>query len=244
MTGWPTLTGTWTVANREITLTDAGGPAGLFRSRGAYAFTIEGSRVHFALGGRRLHAEADDSRWQHLGAERHGTSAGRAADRRHVRGHAAGAASRDGVERPAGRRSAVRWASGVADGQHLPDRWNPSSGEAILWRTAIPGLAHSSPVVWGDLVFVTSAISSRADATFKPGLYGDGDASDDRVASPLDALRAGSADRPHSLGARRAPKASRGTSATSSRPTRARRRPPTGALSSPGSARRASSPTT
>jgi outer membrane protein assembly factor BamB len=34
--------------------------------------------------------------------------------------------------------------------------------------------------VWGDRVFVTSAISSRGTATFKPGLYGDGDASDDR----------------------------------------------------------------
>ena len=40
------------------------------------------------------------------------------------------------------------------------------------------------------------------------------------------------------------PKASRGTSGTSSRRTRAQRRPPTGALSSRGSARRASSPTT
>jgi outer membrane protein assembly factor BamB len=49
-----------------------------------------------------------------------------------------------------------------------------------LWRRAIPGLAHSSPIVWGDVLFVTSAISSRPDATFKPGLYGDGDASDDR----------------------------------------------------------------
>ena len=71
-------------------------------------------------------------------------------------------------------------ASGSADGQHLPDRWSPTSGENILWRTPIPGLAHSSPVVWGDLVFVTTAISSRGNATFKPGLYGDGDASDDR----------------------------------------------------------------
>jgi outer membrane protein assembly factor BamB len=69
---------------------------------------------------------------------------------------------------------------GVADGQHLPERWNAGTGEGILWRTPIPGLAHSSPVVWGDLVFVTTAVSSRANATFKPGLYGDGDASDDR----------------------------------------------------------------
>ena len=52
-------------------------------------------------------------------------------------------------------------ASGVADGQHLPDQWNGGTGENILWRTPVPGLAHSSPVVWGDRVFVTSAISSR-----------------------------------------------------------------------------------
>ena len=63
-----------------------------------------------------------------------------------------------------------------------PTRWNPATGENILWRTPIPGLAHSSPIVWGDLIFVTSAISGRNDATFKPGLYGDGDASDDRSA--------------------------------------------------------------
>lgn len=68
----------------------------------------------------------------------------------------------------------------MADGQHLPDRWSPATGDAVLWRTAIPGLSHSSPIVWGDLVFVTSAISSKGGATFKPGLYGDGDASGDR----------------------------------------------------------------
>jgi outer membrane protein assembly factor BamB len=71
-------------------------------------------------------------------------------------------------------------ASGVADGQHLPDSWNAETGENIRWRVLIPGLAHSSPIVWGDRVFVTSAISSLPDATFRPGLYGDGDASSDR----------------------------------------------------------------
>jgi outer membrane protein assembly factor BamB len=68
----------------------------------------------------------------------------------------------------------------VAEGQRLPDRWDGAARQNVLWRTPIPGLAHSSPIVWGDTVFVTSAISSRKDATFKPGLYGDGDASDDR----------------------------------------------------------------
>jgi outer membrane protein assembly factor BamB len=71
-------------------------------------------------------------------------------------------------------------ASGVADGQRLPDRWDGATGQNILWRTPIPGLAHSSPIVWGQLVFVTTAVSSDPKATFKPGLYGDGDASEDR----------------------------------------------------------------
>jgi outer membrane protein assembly factor BamB len=70
-------------------------------------------------------------------------------------------------------------ASGVADGAKLPDAWDASSGAGILWKTRIPGLAHSSPVVWGNQVFVTTAISSRPDASFKPGIYPQGTASED-----------------------------------------------------------------
>ena len=72
-------------------------------------------------------------------------------------------------------------ASGVADGLSLPDTWNVGTGQNIRWKVAIPGLAHSSPIVWGDRVFVTTAISSRPDATFKPGLYGEGTAAEDRT---------------------------------------------------------------
>ena len=72
-------------------------------------------------------------------------------------------------------------ASGVADGQQIPDRWDLAAGENIRWRTPLPGLAHSSPVVWDDLVIVTTAISSRPEATFRRGLYGAGDASEDRT---------------------------------------------------------------
>jgi outer membrane protein assembly factor BamB len=70
-------------------------------------------------------------------------------------------------------------ASGVADGQNLPVTWDAANGRNIVWKTAIPGLAHSSPIVWGGRVFVTTAVSSRPDATFRRGLYGDGDASND-----------------------------------------------------------------
>src|SRR4029450_11199518 len=40
--------------------------------------------------------------------------------------------------------------------------------------TPIAGLAHSSPIVWGDRVFVTSAISSRGHETFATGRAGGG----------------------------------------------------------------------
>jgi outer membrane protein assembly factor BamB len=72
-----------------------------------------------------------------------------------------------------------RHAAGVADGANLPDAWDGAAGSGVLWKARIPGLAHSSPIVWGEQVFVTTAISSRADASFKPGLYGAGTASED-----------------------------------------------------------------
>jgi outer membrane protein assembly factor BamB len=71
-------------------------------------------------------------------------------------------------------------AAGVADGAGLPDAWDAAADKGILWKTRIPGLAHSSPVVWGDQVFVTTAVSSLPNATFKPGLYGEGTASEDK----------------------------------------------------------------
>jgi outer membrane protein assembly factor BamB len=72
-------------------------------------------------------------------------------------------------------------ASGVADGQKLPETWNGVTAANIRWKVPVPGLAHASPIVWGDRVFVSTAISSRTDATFKPGLYGAGTASEDRT---------------------------------------------------------------
>ena len=70
-------------------------------------------------------------------------------------------------------------ASGAADRQNLPLTWNVKTGANIGWKTPVPGLAHSSPIVWGDRIYLTTAVSSRPDATFKRGLYGEGDASSD-----------------------------------------------------------------
>ncbi len=64
-------------------------------------------------------------------------------------------------------------ASGVADGQPLPADWDVAASRNVRWSTPIPGLGHSSPVIWGDRLFVSSAISGMAKPEMKVGLYGD-----------------------------------------------------------------------
>ena len=44
---------------------------------------------------------------------------------------------------------------GLATDSGYPDRW--SSTENVLWRTTVPGRGHSSPVIWKDRVFLTTA---------------------------------------------------------------------------------------
>ena len=63
-------------------------------------------------------------------------------------------------------------ASGVAK-EPAVTQWNGESGTNILWKREIPGLAHSSPVIWGDKIFLTSAVPAKGDAALKVGLYGD-----------------------------------------------------------------------
>ena len=65
------------------------------------------------------------------------------------------------------------FASGIMDGADLPDQWNIKTGENIKWVTEIPGLGHSSPVIWGDKMFITTAISGSGIDSLKVGLYGD-----------------------------------------------------------------------
>src|SRR5438132_2230630 len=64
-------------------------------------------------------------------------------------------------------------ASGVADGTATAVKWNASTGENILWTTAVAGIAVSSPIVWGDRVFVSTAVSSDPNSGIRTGLYGD-----------------------------------------------------------------------
>ena len=48
---------------------------------------------------------------------------------------------------------------GVSNGKGIPTKW--SSTENIAWRIAVPGEGHSSPIVWGDKVFITSSLTEK-----------------------------------------------------------------------------------
>jgi len=64
-------------------------------------------------------------------------------------------------------------AAGNGDGQGIPSEWSIETGDNIRWRTPVPGIANSSPVIWGERIFVTTAISGAGDDTVRTGLYGD-----------------------------------------------------------------------
>jgi outer membrane protein assembly factor BamB len=66
-----------------------------------------------------------------------------------------------------------RLSSGVLDNANLPESFDLGKMINIRWKTEIPGLGLSSPVIWGNKIFITSAISEADRAGFKPGLYGD-----------------------------------------------------------------------
>jgi hypothetical protein len=64
-------------------------------------------------------------------------------------------------------------AGDVGDNPALPETW--SETENVVWTIDVPGLAWSSPVVWDDHIFITSAISAGDEPAPIPGLYDPGD---------------------------------------------------------------------
>jgi len=49
-------------------------------------------------------------------------------------------------------------ANGIAPSANPPIRW--SEGENVRWKQAIPGRGHSTPIVWGDRVYLTTAVDT------------------------------------------------------------------------------------
>lgn len=58
---------------------------------------------------------------------------------------------------------------GISENTGLPDTWSQENN--IAWKTAVPGMGWSSPIVWGDQVIVTSSISEGDVEPPKKGLY-------------------------------------------------------------------------
>lgn len=82
--------------------------------------------------------------------------------------------------------SAQNWPSfrgangaGLGDGSDPPAVWDAEKSINILWKTPIPGLGHSSPVIWGERIFVTTSVSSDANSKFVHGLTQTGASAND-----------------------------------------------------------------
>jgi outer membrane protein assembly factor BamB len=62
--------------------------------------------------------------------------------------------------------------TGVATESTLPIEWGPDKN--VQWKATIPGVAWSSPIVWGDKVFVTTAITDNQRKPQAGGGFGGG----------------------------------------------------------------------
>ena len=60
--------------------------------------------------------------------------------------------------------------AGIADDATLPVSW--STTEHVAWTADLPGRGWSSPIVWGDRVFVTSAVNTNAFKAPGKGIFG------------------------------------------------------------------------
>jgi outer membrane protein assembly factor BamB len=71
-------------------------------------------------------------------------------------------------------------ASGVAEGAPAPLTWDVPANKGVKWRVPVPGLAHSSPIVWDKQVCLATAVSSATAAELKVGLYGNIESANDQ----------------------------------------------------------------
>ena len=73
------------------------------------------------------------------------------------------------------------WACGFIENISAPTTWSVDSTKNIKWKTPIPGLGHSCPIIWDDYLFVTTASNKSGSESLKVGLYGDIDEANDSV---------------------------------------------------------------
>src|SRR5262245_57695067 len=62
--------------------------------------------------------------------------------------------------------------NGVATGAAHPEAW--SADEHLAWKVKLPGVGWSQPIVWGDKIFLTTAVSEKGQRP-KPGDWSPGE---------------------------------------------------------------------
>jgi len=84
------------------------------------------------------------------------------------------------LSRLVGPSSAANWpqwrgadGSGVSNEKNLPSDWNVSRN--IKWKTPIEGRGHSSPIVWNNRIFLTTAVEGEVVPGAKAIKHMDGD---------------------------------------------------------------------
>ncbi|MFY9256382.1 MAG: PQQ-binding-like beta-propeller repeat protein [Fuerstiella sp.] len=50
---------------------------------------------------------------------------------------------------------------GTSAEKSIPTSWKGETGDNIAWKVAVPGTGHSSPIVWGDRIFLSSCLEDQ-----------------------------------------------------------------------------------
>ena len=87
----------------------------------------------------------------------------------------------------------ARWrgpsGQGLVDGKGYPDTW--SATQNVIWKVPVAGSGNSSPIVWRDQIFLTTAADNGNQASILAYRRGDGQRLWEAVVPP------GPTDRPH-----------------------------------------------
>lgn len=59
-------------------------------------------------------------------------------------------------------------ATGIGTGEP-PVEWDIEKPQNVKWVTPIPGLAHSSPIIWDNCIYLTTAVSKKSDPELHTG---------------------------------------------------------------------------
>ena len=167
-----------TVALRDGALEVSGDLSARLRPTGEQDFEVVGSDAEVSFGGRGGMIERLVLRQGET------STAFRPLDESEARGEAAPVDNPNVVVSTdvahVARAPAVPWPgfrgpnrSGIADGQGVPIEWDADAGKHIRFKTELPGFSVSSPVIWGERIFVLTAVSGAGNDTFRTGLYGD-----------------------------------------------------------------------